>query len=41
MVKRKVERFLMNLLIGVGIPFGAMIMHLKMGLLLSLIFAIY
>lgn len=30
MVKRKVERFLMKLLIGVGIPFGAMMMHLKM-----------
>lgn len=41
MIKRKVENFLMKLVIGVGIPFAAMVMHLKWDFLLSLIFAIY
>lgn len=41
MFEKKAEKFLMNLVIGIGIPFGAMIMHLKWHLLLSLIFAIY
>ena len=40
MFKRKAGRFIMNLFIGVVIPFGAMIMHIKTSFIISLILSI-